>query len=57
MRTRTLFIAELSGHLLGRLAARHPERARAALEALEALGFRGAGWALLALDLRVGGRS
>jgi len=52
MATSTLSLASLAGHALGRLALRHPARARALLIALERAGFRGAGWAILALDVR-----
>jgi hypothetical protein len=48
----TLRIAETLGHHAGQWALRHPARARRVLIALERAGFRGAGWALLALDVR-----
>lgn len=42
---------EAAGELVGRAAARHPKVARALLVQLERAGFKGAGWALLAIEV------
>lgn len=47
----SLRIREAAGELVGRAAARHPAVARALLRRLERAGFRGAGWALLVLEI------
>lgn len=49
--TVRLLIAEITGHAIARVLIRHPRAARKVLLGLERVGVRGAGWALLALDI------
>lgn len=46
-------LTEHAGTCVGRLAARSPRVAYAALRTLERAGVDGAGWALLALELAI----